>query len=31
MIVDHPFFWAVSEQQTGAVLFGAAITDPVSE
>jgi serpin B len=28
MIVDHPFFCAVSEQQTGAILFAGVITNP---
>jgi len=31
MIVDHPFFCAVTEQQTGAVLFAGAITNPAAE
>ncbi|HKV55183.1 MAG TPA: serpin family protein [Candidatus Binataceae bacterium] len=28
MIVDHPFFCAIVERQTGAILFAGAITDP---
>jgi hypothetical protein len=28
MTVDHPFFSAVGNQQTGIVLFAAAITNP---
>jgi serine protease inhibitor len=28
MIVDHPFFLAITEQQTGAVLFAGVVMDP---
>ena len=31
MIVDHPFFCAVTEQRSGAVLFAGAITNPAAE
>lgn len=28
MIVDHPFFCAITEQQSGALLFAGVVTDP---
>jgi len=28
MIVDHPFFFAITEEQTGAVLFAGVVVDP---
>jgi serine protease inhibitor len=28
MIVDHPFFFAITEQQTGALLFAGVVMDP---
>ncbi len=28
MIVDHPFFFAITEQQSGALLFAGVVTDP---
>ena len=28
MVVDHPFFCAIAEQQSGAFLFGGVVTDP---
>ncbi|HEY6417937.1 MAG TPA: serpin family protein [Candidatus Binataceae bacterium] len=28
MIVDHPFFCAIAEQQSGALLFAGVVTDP---
>jgi serine protease inhibitor len=28
MVVDHPFFCAIAEQQSGALLFGGVVTDP---
>jgi serine protease inhibitor len=28
MIVDHPFFFAISERQSGALLFAGVVTDP---
>ncbi len=28
MIVDHPFFFAITEQQSGAVLFAGIVMDP---
>jgi serine protease inhibitor len=28
MIVDHPFFFAITEAQTGAILFAGAVRDP---
>lgn len=28
MIVDHPFFLAIAEQQSGAILFTGMVTDP---
>jgi serine protease inhibitor len=28
MIVDHPFFFAITEEQTGAVLFARVVMDP---
>jgi serine protease inhibitor len=28
MVVDHPFFCAIAEQQTGALLFAGVVTDP---
>ena len=31
MIVDHPFFFAIAEQQTGALLFAGVILDPTHE
>lgn len=29
MIVDHPFFFAITEQQTGALLFAGVVMDPM--
>jgi len=28
MIVDHPFLFAIAEQQSGAILFVGTVTDP---
>ena len=28
MIVDHPFFFAITEQQSGALLFAGVVMDP---
>jgi len=28
MVVDHPFFCAIAERQSGALLFGGVVTDP---
>ena len=28
MVVDHPFFFAIGEQQSGALMFGGVVTDP---
>lgn len=28
MVVDHPFFFAISEAQSGAILFAGVVTDP---
>ena len=28
MIVDHPFYFAIAEQQSGAILFVGTVTDP---
>ena len=28
MIVDHPFFFAITEQESGAVLFAGVVMDP---
>lgn len=28
MMVDHPFFFAITEQQTGALLFAGVVMDP---
>ena len=28
MIVDHPFFCAIVEQQSGVMLFAGVVTDP---
>lgn len=28
MIVDHPFFFAITEQQSGALLFAGIVMDP---
>ena len=30
MIVDHPFFFAITEQQSGALLFAGVVMDPTS-
>lgn len=31
MIVDHPFFFAITEQQSGALLFTGVVMDPTSK
>jgi serpin B len=28
MIVDHPFFFAITEQDSGALLFAGVVMDP---
>ncbi len=28
MVVDHPFFFAIGEQQSGALMFGGVVADP---
>ena len=28
MIVDHPFFFAITEQQSGTLLFAGVVMDP---
>ena len=28
MIVDHPFFFAMTEKQSGALLFAGVVMDP---
>jgi serine protease inhibitor len=28
MAVDHPFFCAIAESQSGALLFGGTVSDP---
>ena len=28
MIVDHPFFFAITEKQSGALLFAGVVMDP---
>ncbi len=28
MVVDHPFFFAIAEQQSGAILFAGIVSDP---
>jgi serpin B len=30
MVVDHPFFFAITEQQSGAMLFAGVVMDPTS-
>ncbi|HXW82988.1 MAG TPA: serpin family protein, partial [Candidatus Binataceae bacterium] len=30
MIVDHPFFYAIAERETGALLFAGAILNPAN-
>ncbi len=30
MVVDHPFFFAITEQRSGAILFAGIVTDPAS-
>jgi serpin B len=30
MLVDHPFFFAITEQQSGALLFAGIVMDPTS-
>jgi len=30
MIVDHPFFFAITEQESGALLFAGVVMDPTS-
>ena len=31
MMVDHPFFFAISEKQSGALLFAGVVMDPTSK
>ena len=31
MIIDHPFFLAITDRQTGAMLFAGVVSDPTSE
>lgn len=31
MVVDHPFFFAVTERQSGAMLFAGVVTNPSAE
>jgi serine protease inhibitor len=28
IVVDHPFFFAITEQESGAVLFAGIVMDP---
>jgi serpin B len=31
MVVDHPFFFAITERKSGAMLFAGAVTNPAAE
>jgi serpin B len=31
MMVDHPFFFAITEKQSGALLFAGVVMDPTSK